>query len=149
MTQEPFSVKVSEIERHQVCYETVRGGLQWEKIYIVTPEDWNREHEGFIGFILEYDNYSFYFKGPFNFGFDGLLYINKIEEEKVKEIIGETAYKFHKARMEALSTLLIEWDWVKEEDGIYREDQACQGFSCGAAPLGCSDPRHCPKEEGF
>lgn len=27
-----------------------------------------------------------------------------------------------------------------------REDQACQGFSCGAAPLGCSYPRYCPRK---
>jgi len=27
----------------------------------------------------------------------------------------------------------------------YREDQRCQGFSCDAAPLGCSDSRFCPR----
>jgi hypothetical protein len=27
----------------------------------------------------------------------------------------------------------------------FREDQRCQGFSCPDAPLGCSDPRYCPK----
>ena len=26
-----------------------------------------------------------------------------------------------------------------------REDQACQGFSCDQAPLGCADSRYCPK----
>jgi len=30
------------------------------------------------------------------------------------------------------------------------EDQKCQDFVCGAAPLGCSDPRYCPRESpGF
>jgi len=32
---------------------------------------------------------------------------------------------------------------IKLDDAI-REDQVCQGFSCGAAPLGCSDKTYCP-----
>ncbi len=30
---------------------------------------------------------------------------------------------------------------------VFREDQACQGFYCGSAPLGCSDSRYCPRKE--
>ena len=43
-------------------------------------------------------------------------------------------------RIEALNRKL-------EECGEPREDQACQGFSCGHAPLGCADPRYCPHGE--
>lgn len=36
---------------------------------------------------------------------------------------------------------------TKKGDGLYREDQACQGFSCGAAPLGCANKQYCPLNE--
>jgi len=37
---------------------------------------------------------------------------------------------------------------ITEDEAGFREDQRCQDISCGAAPLGCSDKRYCPRERG-
>jgi hypothetical protein len=38
-------------------------------------------------------------------------------------------------------------DNYSKKDDLIREDQDCQGFSCGAAPLGCADHKYCPRCE--
>jgi len=40
----------------------------------------------------------------------------------------------------------LEW-YPAEDEPEYREDQRCQGFYCGAAPLGCHNREYCPREE--
>ena len=105
MPRKEYSLAVSEMSHTQVTWEICVGGQAYHWIYIVTDEDYSLEHEGFIGYILNYDGTFAFFGKPTSFIFDGHLYTAKIEEEEVEKIVGKELLKWHKDRMQALLVL--------------------------------------------
>lgn len=100
-----YSIQVPEMETHKICYETCIDGEQYEQVYVVTDKEWNMEHEGCIGFILQENDQSCHFGSAVRLVFDGLLYIHAIKEEEVIKIIGKEKLELHKKRMAAIEEL--------------------------------------------
>lgn len=101
-----YTVKVPEMFRLQITWETCRGGQKHEQFFKLTPEEWNNEHEGFIGLILDEGQYSSFFSPPVRVVFDGLAYVTSITKEQVIAEIGKDVYEQKMQRAEALLTLL-------------------------------------------
>jgi len=95
-----YAFKITELTQVKVTWETCPGGQRYETVYVLTPEAWNMENEGFIGCILR--GHCF-FTAPLMFVYDGLLYARKATPEELKEV---NDFKKHKARMKAILTLL-------------------------------------------
>lgn len=105
MSNNDFTIKISEMGRIEITWETCKGGQSQENIYIVTPQEWNEKMEGFIGYFLDPENNNFTSK-PYRITFDGLAYAKKTTEEIVEGIIGKEVLQRHKERMQAIETLL-------------------------------------------
>jgi hypothetical protein len=99
---------IEEISHIKLTYETCIGGQAHEFIYVVTSEEWGCDNEALIGFRLLNDGHGFrrFERRPIQVTFDGLAYVNRIEGEKVIEIIGLELFKWHNIRMRAIEVLL-------------------------------------------
>lgn len=105
-----YHLQVPELTRVEICWETVKGGQSKETFFVMSPEDWNQEHEGFIGLLLEHiDNYwgrHYKWSKPVRVVFDGMLYVNRITKKEVIEELGEDVFETKMQRAEAVLTLV-------------------------------------------
>jgi hypothetical protein len=91
-----------ELESHKICWETVRGGITTELVFVYSSRNWNIDHEGFIGRVINRDAVTPQMGAFLRFGFDGLLYANRIKPEKVIELLGEDLVALKNRRAKAL-----------------------------------------------
>jgi len=105
-----IKIELEEIQTVRVGYERVVSGLghtatETATFYIVTDEKYQMENDGgFIGYMLDEEGVGFDSR-PIEAMADGALFLNRIEEVEVKELIGEDLLEWHKDRMLAYEAL--------------------------------------------
>jgi len=120
---------VKELTITRVCFETVERGIQPRTIYTVTPEEYNMETEGFMGYMVNPSTGMFY-PYPCSFSWDGLLYVNKITEEEVIAVIGESRLNEHKKMMESIEVIMHHGQEMARIDFLESPEHECARCGC-------------------
>jgi len=106
-----IKIELSEIKTVRIGFESVVSGIghtdnEKKTFYIVSDEKYEMDNEGgFIGYLLDDEGVGFGCN-PVKGVSDYAIYLYKIDEKEVKDLIGEDMLEWHKDRMLAYEALM-------------------------------------------
>jgi hypothetical protein len=96
------AMELPHLHSHRVMWETCVGGQSNELFLYACDDDYIHEREGFVGWMLtEHGGFT-----PVMGGWDGHLYVNKIDESFLMDEVGKDRYMAMNLIREGITSIL-------------------------------------------